>query len=336
MRNTMPQILEVLDDGLSLYRREFARMAMIAALITLPAIVLAIALFRSPAMIDSLGGIALFYGSMFLSMPLSLYVMGALSRATMANLEGRTIQLREVLAIGPLRIVGMGCYGLVFLTLINIVISLISMICLCPFFFVLGFMTAGSVGSFQGGSMINAALAGLMGSVVVVSIIIAYTLILMVSGASYSCLIFSLQPFVQGTGRLGEAIQRSIDMSGYRLLANLRFYLSASLVFGTLALSVTLAIGTLVPFPLLFLIGYESPLAQGLSAAAIIAGMTLVLPPLPIWMTMLYQRRMNERDGGDLAERIAAFAGSGVFGYPEGQRSDQTAPPAFGTERESL
>ncbi|MBX0327884.1 hypothetical protein K2Z83_09380 [Oscillochloris sp. ZM17-4] len=317
MRDTLQPILDLLDDGLRLYRREFPRMALIAALGAVPAIIFVFLALRRPDLIGSPQGILLFYGAIFLALPLGLYLTGALSRATAASLDGRPVLVRDALAIGPLRLLGMGCYGGVFLVVVNMAISMISVFCFCPLYIVIGAAGVGMSSAFRGGGAAGAAMAGLLIAMMAVAVVLLYGLSLVLSGATYGSLLFSLQPFVQGGLRMGEALRRSIDITFYRFGANLLAYLCASLIFGTLALSATLAIGVLVPLPLLFLIGSESPLAQGLSAAALLAGLTLTIPPLPIWMAMLYRRRMAERDGADLAERIAAFAGSDSFGYAE-------------------
>lgn len=317
MRTTLQPILELLDEGLRLYRREFARLALIAALGGLPGIVIALLLIRRPDLLGTAGSVLAFYGAIFLSLPLSLYLMGAISRAAAAAVDGRPVRLREALAIGPLRLVGMGCYGGVFLMAVNLVISLLSMFCLCPLFFVFGAALFGATSAFDGGGALGGALAGMLVLIMLGAFVLLYGLSLVLSGATYGSLLFSLQPFVQGNLRFGAALRRSIDLTFYRLGANLLTFLCASLIFGTLAVSVTLAIGALAPLPLLFLIGAESPLAQGLSLAAVLAGLTLALPPLPIWMALLYRRRLAEYEGGERAAQIAAFAGSDSIGYPE-------------------
>jgi hypothetical protein len=309
MRTTLHSILELLDEGLRIYRREFPRLALIAALGALPAIGVALLLVRRPDLVGAVGGILAVYGLFFLSLPLLLYLAGAISRATASALDGRAVTLREALAIGPLRLIGMGCYGVLFLLVLNMAVGMLSMFCFCPLFFVIG-VGLGGIGSSVEGGALGTALAFLLGVIILVAFVLLYGLSLTLSGATYGSLLFSLQPFVQGGLRFGEALQRSIDMTFYRFGANLLTFLCASLIFGALALSVTLAIGVLVPLPLIFLIGAESALAQGISLAAVIAGLTLALPPLPIWMALLYRRRLVESQGGDLAERIAAFAGT--------------------------
>lgn len=317
MRTTLHPILELLDEGLRLYRREFPRMALIAAIGALPGIVVALLLIRRPELLASAGGAMSIYGAILLSLPLSLYLTGAISRASAAALDGRAVTLREALAIGPLRLLGMGCYGGLFLMVVNFAVGLLSALCFCPLFVAFGAALGGVGGGISDGGALGSALAGLLTVIMLGAFALLYGLSLALSGATYGSLLFSLQPFVQGGLRFGAAIQRSIDMTFYRFGANLLAFIVSSLIFGALALSVTLAIGALLPLPLLFLLGAESALAQGLSLAAVIAGLTLALPPLPIWMALLYRRRLAAYQGGDLAARIAAFAGSDGIRYPE-------------------
>jgi hypothetical protein len=317
MRSALQPTLDLLDEGLRLYRREFPRFALIVALGAVPAIILALLIIRRSELIASGGGFLIFLIVALISLPLSVYLMGAISRAAVAALQGSGISLRDALAIRPLRLLGMGCYGGVFLFIANMAVSILSMACFCPLYAAMAAALGGMARVTSGGGSANTALIGLLGVIMVLAFVLLYGFSLVLSGATYSSLLFSLQPFVQGNLRFGEALRRSIDMTFYRFGANLLAYICASLIFGALAFGSTLAIGALVPLPLLFLLGSESPIAQGLSAAALLAGLTLALPPLPIWMALLYMRRSAERDGDDLAARIATFAGSDSIRYAE-------------------
>jgi hypothetical protein len=315
MRSALQPTLDLLDEGLRLYRREFSRFALIVALGAVPAILLTLLLLRRPELIASGNGFLAFLLVALLSLPMSIYLMGAISRAAAVAMRGEAISLRAALAIGPLRLISMGCYGGIFLFVANMAVSILSMVCFCPLSMVMGAALGGMAGATRGIGSASTALIGLLGVIMVVAFGLLYGVSLVLSGATYSSLIFSLQPFVQGNLRLGKALQRSIDMTFYRFGANLLAYVCASLIFGALAIGSTLAIGALVPLPLLFLLGSESPVAQALSAAALLAGLILALPPLPIWMALLYVRRSAEYDGEDLAARIAAFAGSDSIRY---------------------
>ncbi len=309
MRTTLQPILDLLDEGLRLYRREFARFAMITALGAIPMVLLGVAVVMIPWMLSSLAGILLFYGLLFLSFPFIVYLMSAMSRATLAGSRGEPIILREVLWVHPFRLIGMGCYGGFYLAVLNTVISMFSVVCICPAYAFIGVAVAGLGGLLETSGPLGSALGSLLFTVLTFIFILLYGFSLVMSGATFSSLIFSLQPFMHGNLRLMEAIRQSMDITFYRFGSNLLIYLCASLIFGTLALCVTLAIGVLIPMPLLFLFGSESVLAQVLSLAVVLFALTLALPPLPIWMALLFQRRMAEREGLDLAERIAGVVG---------------------------
>jgi hypothetical protein len=315
MRATVQPILELLDEGLRIYRREFVRFALIAALGAVPGIIALLLILQ----LSESSGVWAALGAAVLGLPLGIYVLAATSRATLLARAGAPIALRRALAIGPLRLLGMGCYGGIFLIMVNIAISVLSMFCFCPLYLVIGASFIGAAGAGPSGAA-GGAFVGLLSGALVVIFVLFYGFSLVLSGATYGSLVFSLQPFVQGQLRLGAAIQRSVDLVFYRFGANLLIYLCASLAFGALALSVTAAVGVLVPLPLVFFLGQESPIARGVSAAAWLAGLTAAAPLLPIWMALLYERRMAERAGGDLGERIAAFARSGDSGYADGQR----------------
>jgi uncharacterized RDD family membrane protein YckC len=95
---------------------------------------------------------------------------------------------------------------------------------------------------------------------------------------------------------------------GFRFGQNLLIFLCASLVFSAAVLAATLAIGVLVPLPVFFLLGTESTVAQAITAAAWVTGLSAALPLLPIWMALLYRRRRADRDGADLAAQLAALS----------------------------
>jgi hypothetical protein len=91
-----------------------------------------------------------------------------------------------------------------------------------------------------------------------------------------------------------------------------------SAIFGALAVAVTIAVGVLLPLPLFIALGEASLVAQGVSASAWLLGLIVVLPPMPIWMVLLYQRNVVARYGPDLAERIGAVAQQPAIGGESG------------------
>lgn len=307
MNPALQSILDILDEGLLLYRRGFVGFILIAASWLVP---VAIGIGLSIAAAQLLGEAAVFLiimGWLLLTLPLGLYLIAGLSRATLAVQRGHTISLRAALAINPLQIAGMGCYGLVFYIITNIIASMLSLLCFCPLYIAMIALFGGIGSALDTTGGLGAGLAVLLGMLVALLFVLFYGLSLVLSGATGSALVYGLQPFVQAQVPLGTAIQRSIDLVFYRFARNLLAFVLASAIFGATAIAVSVAIGTLLPLPLLLALGEESPIAQGVSVSAWLLGLIVVLPPLPIWMALLYQRNLAAWQGNDLAERIASI-----------------------------
>lgn len=305
MRRSLEPILDLLDEGVRLYRRGFAPLLILASLAALPLGLVAVAFVIAADWLASGWGGLLWTVVLFAGLPLSLYVMGALSRAALMVADGRPVSLRGALAIGPLRVVGMGCYGTIFSIAASVAVSTISTVCLCGAYLVAIAVVGAGLSFSTGGGAIGEATAGLFVVVGVIAFVMVYVAGLVLNGAIYGSVIYALQPFVQERARLGEAIGRSMDLLIYRLGQNLLAFLGTSLVFGTAALATTLAIGVLVPLPAFFLLGTESTVARAITAAAWVVGVSAAVPLLPIWMALLYRRRVAAREGSDLAERVA-------------------------------
>jgi hypothetical protein len=307
MRRQLEPIMDLLDEGLRLYRRSFAPLLILASLAALPIGLTVVAWIMAADWLASGFGSLLVTGTLLAALPLSLYVMGALSRAALMAADGGPVQLRRALAIGPLRVLGMGCYGTLFSLAASVAVSTLSTVCICGAYIVVVALVgvAASVG-FAGGAAGSAA-AGLLIAVGVIAFLIIYAASLVVNGAIYGSVVFALQPFVHERTGLGAAIRQSLDLLVYRLGQNLLVFLCASLVFGVVALAATLAIGVLVPLPALFLLGTDSNLARAITAAAWVAGVSAAVPLLPIWMALLYRRRRAARAGEELVAGLAAL-----------------------------
>lgn len=308
---TFAPIMELLDEGLRIYRRSFSRFMLLAGLAALPMTLAVSMLFLVVADLSPDLSFLLFMGAGLLTLPISLYVMGALSRAAVQAAAGQPVRLRQALAIGPLRALGMGCYGTLFLVVSSTIVSIVSTICFCGLYMLIVVGTIAFSSALDMGTLGGAA-ASLALSVAVFALILTYIAGLVVNGAVYGSAIYAMQPFVQDELSMSAAVQRSFDLVGYRFGHNLLAFLSASLVFGATALAATLAIGLLLPLPALFLLGTESAVAQAISASAWIVAVAAATPLLPIWMALLYQRRRAAREGEALAAQIAALEGERI------------------------
>lgn len=308
MRQTMGPILDMLDEGLRIYRRGFLSFALIAAIAAVPgAIFFGLFLFYTDYFNTDTGGL-LTLAMVLLALPLGIYVVGALSRMALMLQRGEPPRLRHALAIGPLRLAGMGCFGGIFLTVANILTSIVSMVCFCPLFFVVIFGFGAAAGTIGGTGDVGVAASGMLLGAAVLFTLVIYALSLVLSGMTYAALIFTLQSWSEAGLRLGAAVQRSIDLLAYRFGYNLLVFFCASAVFGALSVAVTLGIGVLLPLPMYLLLGEESAITQASGAASWLVGLALATPPLPIWMSLLYQRHLRAREGGELAERIVGLS----------------------------
>jgi hypothetical protein len=300
VRQSLEPILDLLDEGLRLYRRAFAPLLILAALLAVP-IGLALAAFLLAGGWLGAGVTSfVFVGLTFTVLPLSLYVMGALSRAALMVADGEPVRLRRALAIRPARVVGMGCYGTVFSFAASVAVSAVSTACLCGAYLVAVAVIGVAVGVGSAGGAAGGAAAGFLVGVGVVAFLVIYAASLVLNGAIYGSVVYVLQPLAHERGGVGQAIGRSLDLLTFRLGQNLLVFLCTSLVFGAVALAATVAIGVLVPLPALFLLGAESVVARAITAAAWVCGICAAVPLIPIWMALLYRRRAAARAGDDL------------------------------------
>lgn len=294
---TIQPILDILDEGLRLYRRGFLAFLLLTALWLVP-----LAIGTGLTIATSI--VWWFFFTLLLAFPLAIYLVGGLSRLTLAVQHGHAINLRATLAIPLQRLIGMGCYSVVFLVAVNIATSIVTSFIFCCGFFGAGALLGGAMASLDGTGALGSAMSLALGSLLVVLIILSYVISLIVSGATYSSTVYSLQPFAQHEISFGEAIQRSIDLLFYRPVFNLAAFTISSTVFGATALAVTATIGVFLPLPLILLFGEESTIVRGVSAFAWIIGLIVVVPPMPIWMALLYQQNYDAWSGKDLLARI--------------------------------
>src|SRR5688500_5517509 len=110
----LPWALALLDNGLRLYRRHVASFLAVGSVVLVPMSLLGLlfsTLVRTQLGEDWTGLGTLVQGT--LQYPIVLYACLALSRTAAHVLDGRQVRLGSVLPLGPLRVLGMGCYGLV-------------------------------------------------------------------------------------------------------------------------------------------------------------------------------------------------------------------------------
>jgi hypothetical protein len=318
MSDRLQPILSLLDEGLAIYRRHFARFVLIAACWFVPMAILTGAMAAGSIWLTPLLSMLLILAVTLLSMPLVVYLVGGLSRAAAAAIDGRAVSVREALAIPPRRALSMGCFTLIYSIVMQVVSSALTMICICPLW-VFGFGFVGVLGATGGESAMGAAALVLVG----VFLGGVYLFALLVGGASYSSLIYALQPWVQESQPFGQSIERSFQLVGYRFWRNAVAWALSAALLAAGGVVVAATVGVLASLPLLLLLGTESQAAQAVAGTAWLAGLVLVVPPLPIWMALLYRRNREARSGGDLEARVQAWMEEGAR---EGEALPATHP----------
>jgi hypothetical protein len=291
-------ILALLDQGIVLYRRNFAGFVLIAASWFVPVAIAAGLITAAASRLDRIWTVVLTLAALLALFPLLIYLIGGLSRAAVAAAEGRPVRFREVMAIHPFRAVGMGCFTIVYTIISQIVSSFLSLACVCPLYIV-GLMMVGIMAAATSSGGIAA--AGLLG---VGIILVGLYGGMMIVGATGSGLFYGLQPWVQEARPFGETLQRSLELLGYRFLRNLLVWGMAALLVAAVGLTVTATIGTVLPLPLTYALGSDSPITQAVAVGAWLIGFVVVLPPLPIWMALLYRQNRAAREGADLQTSV--------------------------------
>lgn len=293
--------LALLDGGMSLYRRHFVSFALLSAAWFVPVAIASVLAIFFGSQMDELAILLLIIVGVVAMLLLSLYLIAVLSRAAAAAIDNQPLQIGELLQIGPLRFLGMSIWSIVYLILAQIVSSIASIVVICPLY-IFAFVFIGGLsvlGSEVGGVL------GLLGGLVVFGVI--YLLGMFISGAVYGGMVYSLQPWAHDHHGFGASIQRSIDMLFYRFWGNIGVWGLAAILLLAAGTVTAIAIGVIVPLPLGLAFGFESPLVQATTVVAWLAGFMLALPPLPIWMAMLYRRSRAAREGQDMQEKIALW-----------------------------
>ena len=305
-QNRLQSVLSILDDGLRLYRRYFSSFVLVGAVWIIPTALLIAGTVVAATWIDSNKMPLLIVAVLALLLPLTAYGFLILSQAAHEAAEGQGIHLGRVLRVQPLRLIGMLGYSIAYFVLIYIATSALSLICICPMY-ILVLLGLGLVGGVGGSGAMPELLM-----VVAFSLMFgtAYMAMLAVSGASMSSLVYALQPWATGRRGFGAAVQRSMELIVYRFGHNVLTWAAAAVVASGAGLAVALIVGLLIPLPAMSLFGEESRLTIAVSSAAWLLSLVLVLPPLPIWMALLYRRNTAAFYGAELERQVMEWRAS--------------------------
>ncbi len=301
----LPWALALLDDGLRLYRRHLLSFVTIAALVMVP--LAAVGLLWTTWVQTQLGGAWIALGAFLLAIiqyPVLLVAYAGVARAAAMALDRRPIRVRDALRIGPIRVIAMGCYTVLFFLITSICLLGLFLAVVCPLLW----------GASFGGTMIGAlggsGTIGAAGSFVVVIFGIAFLAVLLLSGAAFASQAYAVQAFALEQRPIGASMSRSVDLLTFRFGRNLLVFMGAGAIVSTLLVAY---LGTLFGggMGLLRFLDVElSPVTTTvLQSVATTATQVLLMPPLSIWMAMLHRALAQERDGQDLVVDVEEWHG---------------------------
>lgn len=301
----LPVVLEVLDDGFRLYRRNLAGFTLVATAVLVMVAVLAMSFMAFVRTEIGTTGGWLFLGwtvLLLLGYPLVLYAFAALSRATVAALDDQPITLPAALRLNPARGCGMVMFNVLFTLLASFFTTMFSTIVACP----LMYLSVVSVGVLAASSNIDNGAAGIAFGIVISQIGTLWSITML--GSWLASTVYALQAFVLEQRSWSGAASRSFDLVFASFGHSLLMFMGAGAIFGTLILSYlgSLLVLTSVIQDTLSL--DLSPLVGDIIYIVItVASLVVLLPPLSIWMAMFHRRMARERDGIELGQRVTTW-----------------------------
>ncbi|MEM8531718.1 MAG: hypothetical protein AAGF95_12800 [Chloroflexota bacterium] len=290
----------LIDDGLRIYRQHFVPFLLITAILIIPTIILVGLIIAFGSRLDDTLILLLILGSLLLSFPLLIYFVCGLSRAAQNAIEEQPIHLRSVLSINPLRFISTTIFTLAYGIVVSMLSSMFSIILICPLYMFMFFGLAG-IGVT---ASVSSAISVLLGILFFFGFLLFYAATLTLGNATYSAIIYGMQPWIQTSAPFGETLEHSINLITYRFGHNVVAWCTTALVITALLIVVMLAAGTLIPMPLFFLLGEDSQIAQIMLGVSWLLGFMFVLPPWPIWMALLYQRNLKSRSGQEFDAQV--------------------------------
>lgn len=304
MRRTraLPLVLDVLDDGLEIYRRNFGSFVLIAALILIPLWLGGNALLGMRSH-SRLVNTLLIATTILLAVGLIVYLIGSLSRAASTALTHNRVEIRAALTIQPSRLARSMWYAalrtaraLLYYTVGGLSWAILIGIAL----FLVGSFTTLSIQWWGLGSSVSSVIGSFL------SLLGAYFLLVLVLGMPLTNMIYALQPWFlekrparEIRQRLAELWNTDFDEDG--------MYFAAVLAVSTIGIILGLSLGViawLLPPPIA---QFEATASDIFRIAGTLVVVVVVVPPLPIWMALLYRHAAALRDGNEFAQEIAAW-----------------------------
>ncbi len=301
-RATLDEVMILLDAGVMIYRRYLSSFLALAGIFSLPAMIVTFQILLTiENLIEARAEDVLLLVSSLLLVP--LLIMPPVVRGMQLVLAGQTPSLRNVIWQRPQ--VGRGLLAIGYAGLLAIISMMI-------FFVVFGFFFGISCGVILFIMYIvvfvsilsNSSFGVLFLPILLFMFLAIYLLYFVFTSAGLLAALYGVQPLLDDKLSLSRAFRLSWGLLFYRLSYNLLVFICAALIFSTIALIVTVAVGILLPVPFGFLLGAEHPLTRGLSAIAWVIGLAIAMPLVPIWSTLHYQQALIRYTGRDIAHRV--------------------------------
>jgi len=301
----VPLVLQVLDDGLRLYRRNLAGFMLVA---TTHMVVFALLAISFMAFVRAEIGST--FGWLFLaaflllvfSYPLVLYTFATLSRATAMAVEGKPISLLNALRIHP----GRGCVMVIFNVLFSIVTAIVLAIMSYTVNIPIWIFTMLLTGFFA--STADSALSAAVGSFFVINMVVNFLWSTIVAGAWLASVVYALQAFVLEQTSWSDAFTRAIVLMSGRFWRSLLMFLGAGAIFSTLVIAYIGSLAVLVS-TVYERLDPELPalVIDAIIIVLVVGSLVVLLPPMAIWMALFYQQLAAEREGAEISQQVAAW-----------------------------
>ncbi len=294
--------LSIIDDGLRLYRRHATLLILNTAILLVPLGVLVGLLIAAASWAETNNWFWLVVlAIVLLVFPLSIYVIASLSLTARHLLDGRVPTLREVLLIGPLRLLGLCIFAFIDSIVMQVIYGFLAFIVV-----VSGYALLLAMGALIGivnpdeSLLVGIILLGVLGFVSLYGISFVFSL------TSSCAVVYGMQAWLEPVP-IGERISISIEMSFYQFFRNSVTWFLCALVLLAVGTASVATVGAAISLPLILALGEDSTITQAISASAWVLALMLVIPPLPIWMALIYRANRQQAIAPDFVARVAAW-----------------------------
>ncbi|GAC1537081.1 MAG: hypothetical protein NVS4B8_03520 [Herpetosiphon sp.] len=304
--STLSEAIDILDEGLWLYRQHWLSFLQATVSLVIPGVFLLVK--GNEILVDWLGVGWTSWTPFLLTLlifPWVLYMITVLSRMAAQATTLKSVRIPAALKIRPTRIVATVWLAAVYLLGGCLAVGTVGSVLLCTIFGLLAqFLVIPSILG-----------ASLEPWIVLFSTLVTFALLLLTGSIMFG-VIYVIQGQALDRPRRRIAQATTSNLLFWRLDRNLLCFALGSGLFAAMVGAFFGSIGAGILLadqwrPILFqgaLPGTRSFSSVLLLLVGILS-FVVFLPPLPIWMMLLYQRALMEREGRDIERRISEWTG---------------------------